>query len=438
MLQPPTKKPHPIAWIPTTWFAMGLPFVALAAASSIMYKNMGISDSKIAFWTSLIMLPWTLKPLWGPFLEMFKTKKFFVYTTQIFTGVLFGLVGLSLQLEAFFSVSIAAFAIIAISASTHDTAADGVYLNELTPKQQAQYVGWQGAFYNIAKVVSGGLLVYVAGELEKKMGIATAWMFVMFGYGVIMVLLGIYNSRMLPAGVQATNVHSVKESMATLKDVIVTFFQKRYIWYSLAFIVFYRFAEGQAIKITPLFFKAARAEGGLGLSTSQIGVLYGVAGAAAFVLGSIAAGYFVSNKGLTRKTLMILCAFFNVPFLAYAWLAVVLPTNVYAIGAAVAIEYFGYGFGFVGLILFMMQNIAPGKYKMAHYAFGSGLMNLGFMLPSMVSGFVSDFLGYKEFFIWVLIATIPAFIVTWLVPLAKVEAEPSASEIAQEQNMISQ
>jgi MFS transporter, PAT family, beta-lactamase induction signal transducer AmpG len=414
---------------------MGLPFVALAAAASLMYKNMGISDSQIAFWTSLIMLPWTLKPLWGPFLEMFKTKKFFVYTTQIFTGVLFGLVGVSLQLDHFFSVSIAILAIIAFSGATHDTAADGVYLNELSAKEQAKFVGWQGAFYNIAKVLSGGVLVYAAGELEKKMGIASAWMVVMFMYGIIMVLLGLYNMRMLPSGGESKAVHSVKESMDTLKDVIVTFFQKKYIWFSLAFIVFYRFAEGQAIKITPLFFKAAREEGGLGLSTSEIGVLYGVCGAVAFVLGSLAAGYFVSNKGLTRKTLMILCCFFNIPFAAYAFLAIALPENLYVIGTAVAVEYFGYGFGFVGIILFIMQNIAPGKYKMAHYAFASGLLNLGFMIPSMVSGFVSDFLGYKEFFIWVLIATIPAFVVTWLVPLRKVEEvekEQTTSAIATE------
>ena len=402
---------------------MGLPFVALAASSSIMYKNLSISDSKIAFWTSLIMLPWTLKPLWGPFLEMFKTKKFFVYTTQIFTGVLFGLVGLSLQLDAFFSISVALLAIIALSAATHDTAADGVYLNELSAKLQAKYVGWQSAFYNLAKVVSGGVLVYAAGRLEEKLSIASAWMMVMFGYGIIMVLSGLYNMQMLPSGGEAKPVHSVKESMATLKDVITTFFQKKNIWFSLAFIVFYRFAEGQAIKITPLFFKAARAEGGLGLSTEQIGILYGTVGAVCFVLGSIASGYFVSKKGLSRKTLLVLCSFFNIPFVAYTYLAVTLPTSLSVIGTAVAVEYFGYGFGFVGIILFIMQNIAPGKYKMAHYAFGSGLLNLGFMIPSMVSGFVSDFLGYKEFFIWVLIATIPAFIVTWLVPLAKVQEE---------------
>ena len=433
MSSPKSEKRNPIYWIPSTWFAMGLPFVALAAASGIMYKNMGISDTQIAFWTSLVMLPWTLKPLWSPLLEMYKTRKFFVYTTQIFTGLLFGLVGLSLQLDHFFSFSIAIMAIIAMSAATHDIAADGIYLNELTAKLQAKYVGWQGAFYNIAKVFSGGVLVYMAGELEQKIGIANAWLTVMCAYGIIMVLLGLYNMKVLPGGKKVQNAHSVNESFETLKDVIVTFFQKKNIWFSLAFIVFYRFAEGQAIKITPLFFKAGRASGGLGLSTSEIGILYGIFGSISFVLGSIAAGYFVSNKGLTKKTLLILCAFFNIPFLAYAFLAITLPTNLYIIGSAVAIEYFGYGFGFVGLILFMMQNIAPGKYKMAHYAFGSGLMNLGFMIPSMISGWVSDYLGYQEFFIWVMIATIPAFIVTWLVPLQKVVDEdvPLQKEVSE-------
>ncbi len=424
-----TKNINPIYWIPTTWFAMGLPFVALSGASSIMYKNLGVSDTQIAFWTSLIMFPWTIKPLWGPFLEMYKTKKFFVYTTQIFTGVLFGLLALTLQMSHFFSFSIAILTIIAISGATHDTAADGVYLNELSPKLQAKFVGWQGAFYNIAKVLSGGVLVYMAGELEKEIGIKNAWMIVMITYGVIMVLLGLYNMRVIPEGNQVKTVSSVKEGFATLKDVIITFFQKKNIWFSLCFIVFYRFAEGQAIKIIPLFFKASRESGGLGLSTSEIGVLYGVFGSIAFVLGSIVAGYYVSNKGLTKRTLIILCAFFNLPFAAYAYLAIAMPTDIYIIASAVAVEYFGYGYGFVGLILFMMQNIAPGKYKMAHYAFGSGLMNLGFMIPSMISGLLSDYLGYKEFFIWVLIATIPAFIVTWLVPLMQVEKEASAEGV---------
>ncbi|NGM90092.1 AmpG family muropeptide MFS transporter, partial [Parapusillimonas sp. SGNA-6] len=287
---------------------MGLPFVALSGASSIMYKNMGVSDTQIAFWTSLIMLPWTLKPLWGPFLEMYKTKKFFVYMTQVFTGVLFGLVGLTLQLDHFFSFSIAVLTIIAISGATHDTAADGVYLNELNAKLQAKYVGWQGAFYNIAKVFSGGALVYLAGQLEGEIGIRNAWMIVMFVYGAIMLILGLYNMRVLPSSQSVVQTSSLKEGFHTLKDVIITFFQKKNIWYSLCFIVLYRFAEGQAIKIIPLFFKASRADGGLGLSTSEIGLLYGVFGSIAFVLGSIVAGYYVAKRGLTRKTLLILCA----------------------------------------------------------------------------------------------------------------------------------
>ncbi len=423
MRQPTTTK-SPLFWIPSTWFAMGLPFVALSSASAIMYKNFGISDTSIAFWTSLIMLPWTLKPLWGPFLEMFKTKKYFVYITQIITGSIFGLISISLHLDHFFSISITLMAIIAISASTHDTAADGIYLNELNAAEQAKYVGWQGAFYNVAKIVSGGLLVYLAGELEKKYGLINAWVTVMSFYCIIMVSLGFYNMKMLPEGGASKQVGTLKEGFDVLKDVIITFFQKKNIWYGLAFIVFYRFAEGQAIKITPLFFKATRAEGGLGLSTSEIGLLYGVFGAAAFVLGSIVAGNFVSKSGgLTRKSLLILCCFFNLPFAAYAYLAIALPTNLYVIGSAVAIEYFGYGFGFVGLILYIMQQMAPGKYKMAHYAFGSGLTNLGFMLPSMISGFVSDKIGYQYFFIWVLVSTIPAFLISWLVPLTNLNEE---------------
>jgi len=382
---------------------------------------MGLSDGTIAFWTSLIMLPWTIKPLWGPFLEMFKTKKYFVYTTQIFTGILFALAAISLQTNYYFWLSIAIFFVIALSASTHDTAADGVYLSELSTKDQAKYVGWQGAFYNIAKIFSAGLMVSLAGKLEESIGLVKAWVVVLLIYALVMITLGLYNRKKLPSSEGGSKANSFSEGLDTLKEVIVTFFQKKKIVFSLLFIVLYRFAEGQAIKIIPLFFKAPRQTGGLGLSTAEIGMLYGVFGAIAFVLGSIAAGYFVAKTGLTRKSLLILCSFFNIPFVAYTCLAIYLPENLYIIGTAVAIEYFGYGFGFVGLILFIMQQIAPGKYKMAHYAFGSGLVSLGFLLPSMVSGFVSDWLGYKDFFIWVLFSTIPAFIVTWLVPLQKFE-----------------
>lgn len=415
-----SKLRHPATWVPSVYFAMGLPFVAIAAASSLMYKNLGISDAQIAFWTSLIMIPWTLKPLWSPLLEMFKTKKHFVVATQLVTGVTFGLVALSLPLHDFFRYSIALFAIMAFSGATHDIATDGIYLSVLPPKIQAKYVGWQGAFYNMAKLLSGGALVYLAGQLEIRLGVVNAWMIVMTIYGAIMIGLGLYHLRMLPSGGAASQVKTFHQGIETLKDVTKTFFQKKNIVWCILFVIFYRFAEGFAIKIAPLFFKAAREQGGLGLTTSEIGIVYGIFGAIAFVLGSILAGYYTSKRGL-KKTLMVLCFCFNVPFAVYGFLAFTQPVNLYIIGAAVVLEYFGYGFGFVGLILFIMQQIAPGKYKMAHYAFAGGIMNLGFMIPSMLSGYISDFLGYKMFFAWVLIATIPSFLITYLVPFSNPE-----------------
>jgi len=414
---------YPARWVPTLYFAEGLPFVAIAMVSALMYKNMGIADAQITFWTSLVMLPWTLKPLWGPLLEMFKTKKHFVVGTQFIGGVAFGFLALTLPLDGFFKYSLALFAIIAFNGATHDIAADGVYINVLTPKLQAQFVGWQGAAYNIAKVFTQGALVYLAGQLESSVGITKAWMTIMGVYGAILIGLSLYHAKFLPSGGAATNVTTLREGFRTLWDVIRTFFEKKYILWGILFITLYRFAEGQAIKIVPLFFKAARDQGGLGLSTSEIGIVYGTFGAAAFVVGSLLAGYFIAGRGL-RRSLFILCCFFNIPFVAYAFLAITQPTSLTIVATAVVFEYFGYGFGFTGLTLFMMQQIAPGRYKMAHYAFATGIMNLGMMIPSMLSGLISDWLGYRTFFIWVMIATIPSFVMTWLVPFR--EPEPDA------------
>jgi MFS transporter, PAT family, beta-lactamase induction signal transducer AmpG len=417
---------RPARWVPTLYFAEGLPFVAIGTVSVLMYKSMGLSDTQIAFWTTMVMWPWTLKPLWGPLLEMFKTKKHFVVATQFIGGISFGLLALTLPLGAFVKYSLALFAIIAFNGATHDIAADGVYINVLSEKLQAQYVGWQGASYNIAKIFSQGALVFLAGQLEVSIGILHAWMIVMGAFGAVLIVLSLYHARFLPSGGAASKVASARDAFATFWDVVRTFFQKQYIIWGIVFIILYRFAEGQAIKIVPLFLKAAREHGGLGLTTSEIGIFYGTFGAVAFVLGSLLAGYFIAGRGL-RKALFILCCFFNIPFAVYGFLATTQPTNLWVIGTAVVFEYFGYGFGFVGLTLFMMQQIAPGRYKMAHYAFATGIMSLGMMIPSMLSGLVSDWLGYKHFFMWVMVATIPSFLVTWLVPFRDTGHEQAAS-----------
>lgn len=420
---------NPILWVPSVYFAMGMPFVVLNMVSVLMFKGLGVSDAQIALWTSLIMLPWTLKFLWSPFLEMYRTKKFFVVLTQFVSGAGFALVALSLQLPAFFACSIGLLAVIAFSGATHDIATDGIYISELNKQEQAKYIGWQGAFYNIAKIVASGGLVWLAGWLLKKFGgvegavaavrqeaTVHAWMIVMLLLGGVMVLLGVYHSRVLPSGgATAAATTSTKEALHKLSEVIRDFFRKKHIGYYIAFIILYRFAEGFVMKIVPLFLKAERSVGGLGLDEQEIGLYYGTYGAAAFVLGSLLAGYYISHRGLS-KTLFSLCCIFNLPFIAYTLLATYQPENGMLIGGAIVLEYFGYGFGFVGLMLFMMQQIAPGKHQMAHYAFASGIMNLGVMLPGSISGFVSDAMGYKAFFIFTLFATIPAFLITYFVP----------------------
>lgn len=430
-----TNGRSPISWVPTLYFAMGMPFVVLNMVCVLMFKGLDVSDAQIALWTSIIMFPWTLKPLWSPLLEMYKTKKFFVIVTQIATGCIFGLVALALHLPDFFAVCIALLAVIALSGATHDVAADGVYMATLSNEDQARYIGWQGAFYNIAKIAATGGLVMLAGVLikhftgdvstldataaaiAKRQGTVMAWTVIMAVIGLIMVLLGLYNAKFVPADHRDASAErpGFKETMVELGNVFVDLFRKRHIIYYIFFIVLYRFAEGFVMKIVPLFLKADRANQGLGLSEEQIGLCYGTFGAAAFVIGSILAGYYVAHRGL-QKSLFSLCCVFNLPFVAYTLLAIYQPESLWLIGGGIVLEYFGYGFGFVGLTLFMMQQIAPGKHQMAHYAFASGIMNLGVMLPGMLSGYVSDWLGYRDFFVFVLVCTIPAFLITWFVP----------------------
>ncbi len=435
-----TRKVSPVAWVPTAYFAMGLPFVFMNMVAVLMYDGLGVDAVKITFWTSLLILPWSLKFLWSPFLELFRTKKNFVVATQLVSGVLFGVTAFALGLPDFFSVTIALLAIVAFSGATHDIACDGVYMAELSPAGQAKYIGWQGCFYNIAKVVVTGGLVYVAGLLMKHFGAGDdspadvlfaanqkSWMVVLLILGAVLVALAIYHIFILPPGRSDGSAkpqeRTGREVLRELGNVLLAFFKKKHIVYYIFFIILYRFAEGFVMKIVPLFLKAGVEEGGLGLSVEEIGLFYGTFGAGAFVLGSLLAGYYVAAKGL-KNTLFKLCCIFNVPFAVYSLFAIFQPANRALICSGIMFEYFTYGFGFVGLTLFMMQQVAPGKHQMAHYAFASSIMNVGVMLPGMMSGWVCEELAnlfenagkYEPFFIFVLIATIPAFLITYFVP----------------------
>ena len=415
---------HPVSWVPSLYFAMGLPFVILNMVSAVMFKDLQISDAQIAFWTSLIMWPWTIKFLWSPLIEVFGTKKFFVVATQIVSGLLFGVTALALHMPHFFAVTVALFAVVAFSGATHDIAADGVYMSELSNRDQAKYIGWQGAFYNLAKLVATGGLVWFAGWLYDRFCTAgqapfeasvDSWTAIFAILSAVLVMLGLYHWRILPSGSSGRAGAVGGGETGGLGEVVSTFFAKRHIWFYIAFIIIYRLGEGFVMKIVPLFLKSDTAVGGLGLTNQQIGLYYGTFGAAAFLLGSLLAGYYISHFGL-KRTLFSLCCVFNIPFAAYVFLSWVQPDNMWLIGGSIVVEYFGYGFGFVGLTLFMMQQVAPGRHQMAHYAFASGIMNLSVMLTGAVSGYLSDALGYKYFFIFALCSTIPAFVITRLVP----------------------
>lgn len=413
----------PTRWVPSLYFAMGLPFVALNMVSAVMYKDMGVSDSQIAFWTSLVMWPWTLKFLWAPVLEVVGGKRAVVVSTQVFSGVLFGCVALSLSAPCFFAVGVALMAAVAFSGATHDIAADGVYMGALSSADQARYIGWQGAFYNLAKLVATGGLVWAVGWLQGRMETAAAWAVVMSALGAMLVALGAWHLRALPRGLGQGRRGG---GLGALRGVVGSFFAKPHVWVYVGFIVTYRLGEGFVMKIVPLFLKSGVADGGLGLTNREIGLYYGTFGAGAFLLGSLLAGYWIARRGL-RRSLTALCCVFNLPFAVYALLAWFQPSSMLVVGGGIVAEYFGYGFGFVGLTLFMMQQVAPGPHQMAHYAFASGIMNLSVLLTGMASGALSDALGYRLFFVVVMGATVPALVMSRLVPFTHPDS-PGAKE----------
>ncbi len=419
----PTKKHHPATWVPTLYFAEGLPFYAVNFMALTFYQRMGISNALITFVISLLAWPWTLKPLWSPLLEMYKTKKFFVLVLQFVGGLSLVLLALSLNLPNYFRYSIAIFSVLGFCSATHDIAADGIYIASLSPKDQAAYAGWQGAFYNVARIFSMGGLIWLTGYLQERFlqshtsaPMVHAWMMVFAGLGILLVLLSAYHARFLPTGGEERRTESLEQAAHTFWDVVVSFFRKPNVLLLLVFIFLYRLGEGQVIKVGPLFLQADRNTGGLGLSLQMFGAIYGTFGSASFILGSVLGGYFTAKLGLKRALFPLICVM-NLPMLAYFYLSTALPTNPVLITIAMSIEMFGYGFGFVGVILLMMQEIAPGKYQTAHYAFANSLMNLGVILPGLVSGWIQTRIGYRNFFIWVLISALPALILSRFIPI---------------------
>lgn len=411
--QPAAPTRSPWAWIPTLYFAQGIPYVVVMTLSTVLYKNLGVSNTDIALYTSWLYLPWVIKPLWSPLVDMFRTKRLWIWSLQFLIGVAFALVALTLPGPKFFQLSLAVFWLMAFASATHDIAADGFYLLAMPTGQQAAFVGVRSTFYRLATLSAQGGLVYLAGRLTESTGsVVTAWSLVFGLLAVVFTVVGAYHFLVLPK--PATDRATV-EGGDFLKEffaVFLAFFRKPGLGLILAHLLLYRLAESQALKLLSPFLLDKPADGGLGLSTRQLGIAYGTVGIIALTLGGLVGGWIISIYGLRRMLWPMLLAM-HAPTAAFLLLAIHQPSNLVLVSAALAVEQFGYGFGFTAYMLYMML-VAEGPHKTAHYAICTGFMALGMMLPGMAAGWIQDHIGYVNFFAWVLVCTLPSFVTTAL------------------------
>ena len=401
-------------WIPSLYFGQGIPYVVVMTLSVIMYKKLGISNTDIALYTSWLYLPWVIKPLWAPFVDMFRTKRCWIVSMQLLIGALLAGVALTIPMPHFFQLTLAVFWLMAFSSATHDIAADGFYMLALKEHEQAAFVGVRSTFYRISMLASQGGLVFLAGQIEEATGnVALAWTVVFFVLAAMFLSLGVYHKWVLPRPTSDIERARVTAPMREFFAVFAAFLKKKEIAAILAFLLLYRFGEAQLLKLAAPFLLDSAANGGLALSTQQVGVVYGTIGILCLTLGGLLGGYAISRHGL-RRWLWPMVLSVNVPHLVYVYLSMAMPTNIWQIGAAVAIEQFGYGFGFAAYLLYMIM-ISDGPNKTAHYAICTGFMALGMMLPGMMSGWVQSQLGYANFFVWICLSAVPAFTATALI-----------------------
>ena len=440
------RKRNPWAWIPTLYFAEGLPYVAVMTVAVIMYKKMGLSNTQIALYTSWLYLPWVIKPLWSPFIDLIKTKRWWVNSMQTLIAAAFAGVAFFIPTAHWVQVTLAFFWLLAFASATHDIAADGFYMHGLQEKEQSLFVGIRNIFYRVAMIFGQGLLVMFAGWIEQGklfpgLGssasavpsadpsvipsvvegsaagnkVALAWSLAFYLLAGIFLALTIYHRFILPK--PASDSPRSDINAATIWKnfgiTFATFFKKPHIWLILFFLLTYRLGESQLVKIAQPFMLDTPDAGGLSLSTAAVGGIYGTLGVIALLLGGVLSGIVISRAGF-KKWILPMALAINVPDLLYVLLAALEISSVPLVSVCVALEQFGYGFGFTAYTMYLIY-IAQGEHKTAHYAIGTAFMALGMMLPGMVAGWISDHIGYTMFFVWACICTIPGIIATLLV-----------------------
>lgn len=407
------KRTNAWLWVPSLYFASGLPYHAITSISDIMYKDMGISNTSIALYTSILLIPWTIKPLWSPFVEMIGTRRQWTLCSQLLLVFCFAAVAFAIPTGSFVALTLAAFMIGAFVSSTHDIALDGFYILALPQEKQSFFSGIRNTFYRIATVFSSGILVMLAGWVATKSGSnSLAWSITFVITAIIMATLFLYHKKAMPKAENdiSRKVNGIKEVFGNFGDIIKSYFKKPGIVPALLFLLLFRFPEAQLGKIGKLFLMDTPEAGGLFLDKGEIGYINGVIGIIGLIAGGIAGGICISRKGL-KYWLWPMVMAISLPDAVYVYMSMTLPDSLTVIGSCIFIEQLGYGFGFTAYTLYMIY-FAQGKYPTAHFAISTAFMSLGMMLPGMISGKIQEWLGYENFFIWVMACTAVTFLVS--------------------------
>ncbi|MEY4011519.1 MAG: hypothetical protein RIT22_643 [Bacteroidota bacterium] len=375
-----------------------------------MYKNLGISNEDIGIYTSLLYLPWVIKPLWSPFIDLHSTKRKWFLSMQLLISIAFLIVGFSIPLNHFFILSLAIFWVAAFASASNDVATDGFYLLSLSKDQQSFFLGIRSTFYRLSMLTGNGLIVIIGGYLETEFGDKSkAWSYTMIIVGLLMATITLYNLFTTPISEKETSDDSM-EQRKDFATVFTSFFKKKQIGLVLGFILLFRLGESQLMKMLTPFLIDGKEVGGMGLTTEDVGIIYGTFGVIALLIGGTLGGIAISKQGL-GKCMLPMILIMHLPIVGFILLAHFHPENTLFIYLAVIIEQFGYGFGFAAFMMYLIY-VAEGESKTSHYALATGFMALGMMLPGMISGYIQEYLGYGNFFIWVLCATIPGIILS--------------------------
>lgn len=415
----PSRPRSPWSWVPTLYFAQGLPYIAVMTLSVIMYKRLGISNTDIALYTGWLYLPWVIKPFWSPVVDIFATKRLWILAMQWILAVAFAAIAFTLPVPFYFSLSLAVFWIMGFVSATHDIAADGFYMLALTEHEQSFFVGIRSTFYRIASVAGQGALVVVAGFIEEASGsVSLAWQTVFIILSALFLLFAIYHTWALPRPASDTPRHGTRPDADTdhgFLKVFISFFRKPQALTAIIFMLLYRLPEAQLVKMINPFLLDPASVGGLGLTTAQVGIVYGTVGIIGLTLGGIIGGLVAARGGLAFW-LKPMAWSMSLTCLTFVYLSMASSPSLLTINICVFIEQFGYGFGFTAYMLYLIY-FAEGEYATAHYSICTGFMALGMMLPGMAAGWIQTTLGYENFFIWTMICCIATIAVAHMLKI---------------------